>query len=253
MRFVVELSYDGTRYHGWQVQQNAHSVQAELNTALAKLLGNPVETIGCGRTDTGVHALQFFAHFDNPTPLPHNFIFRVNKILPNDIAIHEVYKVNDTFNARFDATYRLYEYHLHSKPDPFLVNRSYYRYGSLDFGAMNLAAQKLFDYTDFECFSKTRTQVYTFNCKIMQAKWQKTHESRHVFTIQADRFLRNMVRAIVGSLIDVGSGKLTIQGFETVIQSKKRTEAGLSVPAHGLYLKSIGYDYTITPFEKIDE
>ncbi|KAB2915941.1 MAG: tRNA pseudouridine(38-40) synthase TruA [Bacteroidetes bacterium] len=253
MRFVVELSYDGTRYHGWQVQQNANSVQAELNSAISKLLSHPVETIGCGRTDTGVHALQFFAHFDYHSPLPPKFVFRLNKILPYDIAIHAAYKVSDEFNTRFDATYRLYEYHMHSKPDPFLVNRSYYRYGPLDYDAMNLAAQKLFDYIDFECFSKTHTQVYTFNCKIMQAKWQKIHESRHVFTIQADRFLRNMVRAIVGSLIDVGSGKLTIQGFEAVIQSKKRTEAGFSAPAHGLYLKSIGYDYTLTPFEKIDE
>jgi tRNA pseudouridine38-40 synthase len=253
MRYVIELSYDGTRYHGWQIQQNAHSVQAEINNALSTILRCPIETTGCGRTDAGVHAKQFFLHFDADFELPHNLVLRLNKLLPFDIAITAAYLAADSFSTRFDATYRLYQYYIHHKPNPFLVGNSYYRYGMLDYEAMNQAVQKLFDYNDFECFSKTHTQVYTFNCKIMQAKWQKIDENRYVFIIQADRFLRNMVRAIVGSLIDVGTGKLTVAGFENIIKSKKRTEAGPSVPAHALFLAEVGYNLTQTPLKKIDE
>lgn len=250
MRFALELSYNGAAYHGWQVQNNAHTVQAEINTALATLLGHEVETLGCGRTDTGVHALQYFAQFDTDK-LPVNPVFRLNRMIPEDIAIKAIYQVPENFNARFDAAYRLYEYHLHRKADPFLTGRSYYRFGGINFAAMNAAAKKLFEYEDFECFSKSRTQVKTFRCHIMQAEWKQLDEFRWVFIIKADRFLRNMVRAIVGTLMEAGNGKLDTAGFEDIIKSKKRTEAGQSVPAHALYLAQVGYDFK--NWIKIDE
>lgn len=253
MRFVLEMAYNGSRYHGWQVQQNAHSVQQELNTALGKILGTETDTIGCGRTDTGVHAGSFYTQFDTQTPLGQKFVFRLNQILPGDIAIKAVYQVADNFNVRFDATYRLYHYYLHQKPDPFITDRSYYRYGSLDFEAMNKAAALLLNYTDFECFSKTHTDVHTFNCTIMQAGWHHLGNHKWVFTIKANRFLRNMVRAIVGSLIDVGTGRIDVAGFEQIIQSKSRQAAGQSVPPHALFLDEIGYDFDTIKWDKIDE
>lgn len=253
MRFVLEMAYDGRQYHGWQVQQNANSVQGELNRALSTLLGTPTESLGCGRTDTGVHATRFFAQFDSETAIGKGFSFRLNNILPNDIAITAVYAVDSDFNVRFDATYRLYHYFLHQKLNPFSNNRSYYRYGSIDFEAMNRAAQLLLNHTDFECFSKVHTDVYTFNCTIMHAQWQNTAPNQWMFSIQANRFLRNMVRAIVGSLLEVGTGRIDIDGFEAIIKSKNRSEAGKSVPAHALYLADIGYDFEKTKWEKIDE
>lgn len=253
MRFVLQLSYAGTRYHGWQVQENAHTVQAQLNKALGLVAGHEVETLGCGRTDTGVHAKQFFAQLDTEKPLPKGVVFKLNNILPDDIAIQAAYAVPGDCNVRFDAEYRLYEYHLHTKPDPFLTGWSYYRYGRLDFDKMNAATQALFSYSDFECFSKSRTQVATYRCKIMRAEWIKTGDHTYVFYIQADRFLRNMVRAIVGTLQEVGTGKMTEGEFEEVIKSKKRTEAGQSVPAHALYLAQVGYDFERLKWIKTDE
>jgi tRNA pseudouridine38-40 synthase len=253
MRYVLQLSYAGTKYHGWQVQENAHTVQAQLNKALSLVAGHQVETLGCGRTDTGVHAKQFFAQLDTETPLKKGWVYKLNNILPVDIAILALYTVPADCNVRFDADFRLYEYHLHTQPDPFLEGWSYYRYGRLDFETMNTAAQKLFNYEHFECFSKSRTQVATYRCKIMRAEWVKTGHHTYIFYIQADRFLRNMVRAIVGTLLEVGTGKMTVEEFEEVIQSKKRTEAGQSVPAHALYLAQVGYDFERLKWTKTDE
>lgn len=252
MRYILELSYAGGRYHGWQIQDNAHTVQQELNNALAKLLGEPTETIGCGRTDTGVHARYFVAHFDTGQKMPDRIVFRLNSILPSDISIKAVYAGPDDFNARFDATYRVYEYNLHQRPDPFLTHWSYYRYGELDFDKMNQACQILLKHDDFECFSKSNTGVNTFICHIMEAKWVSTGPYTHIFSIKANRFLRNMVRAIVGSLLEIGSGKMTLEQFEGVLHSKNRNEAGLSVPAHALFLDQVGYDTHTKPWKKID-
>ncbi len=252
MPYILKLAYEGSRYHGWQIQNNAHSIQAEINNGLSKILREEVETIGCGRTDSGVHASCFYAQFNFNERINEGFVFKLNNILPDDIAAYELYTVPDGFNIRFDATYRKYEYHIHQKPNPFITNRSYYRYGKLDFNAMNQAAQILLNYTDFECFSKVHTDVHTFNCAVTKAIWESVGNEKWVFTIQANRFLRNMVRAIVGSLLEVGTGKIGLNDFEEIIKSKKRSEAGQSVPAHALYLVDIGYDFEATKWHKID-
>lgn len=252
MRYILELSYAGGRYHGWQIQENAQTVQGELNNAVSKILGEKIETIGCGRTDTGVHSRYFVAHFDTEKKIPDNIVFKLNSILFSDIAIKALYAVPDDFNARFDATYRVYEYHLHQRPDPFLTHWSYYRYGAIDIDKMNQACQILLKHDDFECFSKSNTEVATFLCHIMEAKWVNPGNYTHIFTIKANRFLRNMVRAIVGSLLEIGSGKMTLEQFEGVLHSKNRNEAGPSVPAHGLFLTQVGYEMDIKPWKKID-
>lgn len=252
MRFVIKLAYEGGRYHGWQIQNNASSIQGEINEALSKILRKDIDTLGCGRTDSGVHATCFYAQFDFDETIQEGLAHKLNRILPNDIVVYELYSVADDFNVRFDATYRKYEYHIHQKLNPFILGRSYYRYGALDFEEMNKAAQLLLKYSDFECFSKVNTDVYTFNCDISYAKWQQNQQNNWVFTIQANRFLRNMVRAIVGSLIDVGTSKIDVDGFEAIIKSKKRSEAGQSVPAHALYLADIGYDFEAIKWHKID-
>lgn len=252
MQYVIKMAYEGSRYHGWQVQKNAHSVQAEINNALEKILGGEIVTIGCGRTDTGVHASCFYTQFQSSKTLTEGTVHKLNRILPDDIVVYELHGVPENFNIRFDATYRRYEYHLHQKLNPFIIGRSYYRYGALDFEKMNEAAELLLKYEDFECFSKVNTDVFTFNCDVTFAKWEEGEADNWVFTIQANRFLRNMVRAIVGSLLEVGTGKIDVEGFEAIIKSKKRSEAGQSVPAHALYLVDIGYDFEATKWHKID-
>lgn len=252
MRYILKLAYEGSKYHGWQIQNNASTIQGEINSALKKLLRHEVETLGCGRTDAGVHATCFYAQFDFENTIEAGLIHKLNRILPSDIVAYQLFTVHDDFNIRFDAAYRQYEYRLHQKLNPFIVGRSYYRYGELDFDIMNAAAELLLQHTDFECFSKVHTDVYTFNCTIAKANWHLKADGERVFTIQANRFLRNMVRAIVGSLLEVGSGKISVEGFEAIIKSKKRSEAGQSVPAHALYLVDIGYDFEGTKWHKID-
>jgi tRNA pseudouridine38-40 synthase len=241
MRYVIRLAYKGTRYHGWQKQHNAVSVQSVLDEKLSLLLGENIETLGCGRTDTGVHAKDFYVHFDasNPQEGAH-LVYKLNHILPNDIAVFEVFEVPETFNARFDATSRTYEYWITQVPNPFLLEDAWYRYGKLDMELMNAAAKLLLGKKDFECFSKVHTQVNNFICEITHAEWTQ-QEDRLVFTISANRFLRNMVRAIVGTLVEVGKGKLTLLDVQDILDSKNRCEAGQSVPAHGLYLTKIEY------------
>ncbi len=241
-RYFIQLAYKGTRYHGWQIQQNANSVQSELDIALSTVFEEKIETSGCGRTDTGVHARDFFAHFDSKrTDLVHpDLIYKLNKFLPKDIAVFGINKVIQTAHSRYDAVERTYKYYISQKKDPFNFETSYYLHGSLDMEMMNKAALLLFDYSDFSSFCKTGTQLKTNICKISRADWEKNN-SMFLFTITADRFLRNMVRAIVGTMLDVGKNKLSLDGFKKIIEDKDRSGAGFSVPACGLFLDKITY------------
>ena len=243
MRYFIQISYNGTNYHGWQQQPNASSVQETLNKALSTVLNRTIDCMGAGRTDTGVHATQMYAHFDcdelqNTTSIIH----KLNSFLPQDIVVHNLIQVHDDAHARFDATKRTYEYHIYSFKNAFLQNKSWYFHQKLNVDLMNQACKILFNHTDFQCFSKVHTDVNTFDCKIYEAFW-KEENANLIFTISADRFLRNMVRAIVGTMVNVGLEKITLDEFQTIIESKDRKKAGFSVPAHGLYLTEIKYDY----------
>ncbi|NMH26283.1 tRNA pseudouridine(38-40) synthase TruA [Flavobacterium solisilvae] len=243
MRYFIKLAYKGTNYFGWQYQPDAISVQETLNKALSTLLKTTIDILGAGRTDSGVHAKEMFAHFDYETEIDtKKIVYKLNSFLPKDIAIFDLIKVHDDAHARFDATKRTYEYHIHTKKNAFESDDSWYYSLPLDVEKMNEACKILFEYIDFECFSKTNTDVNTFNCKIFEANW-KQNEDKLVFTIAADRFLRNMVRAIVGTMINIGSGKVSLNDFRKIIESKNRSKAGFSVPAHGLYLTKIEYPY----------
>ncbi|MDB9760072.1 tRNA pseudouridine(38-40) synthase TruA [Flavobacteriaceae bacterium] len=241
MRYFIELSYKGTNYHGWQIQPDASSVQEEITKALATILQEKILLVGAGRTDAGVHASQMFAHVDTVKKLTDDYVHKLNAILPNDIVIKSIKEVSDETHARFDAVSRTYEYRILLGRDPFLLETSWQLHQkNLQIEKMNEAANLLFKYEDFESFSKVKTDVNTFNCSIMKAVW--TLEDKHlIFHIKANRFLRNMVRAIVGTLIEVGLGKKTVEDFRKIIESKKRSEAGLSVPAKGLFLTEVCY------------
>ena len=258
-RYFIELSYDGTNYHGWQVQPNAVTVQQLLDETLSTVLRQPIETTGCGRTDTGVHATHFFAHFDlksmvngelsmdDPPKTTHHSPFTIdsrslNAVLPRDIAIKRIIPVRSDAHARFDATLRSYEYHIHFEKDPFKLNRSWEMRDKPDIARMNEAVGMMMEYTDFSCFSKSNTQTFTNNCKIERAEWVEK-EDEIIFHISADRFLRNMVRAIVGTLIAVGRDEMEPASIKQIIESKNRSNAGTSVPACGLYLTEVKYPY----------
>lgn len=241
-RYFIELAYNGKAYHGWQIQDNAISVQEVFNQALETILRHPIETIGCGRTDTGVHAMQHFAHLDTEIELTDKHLHSLNGILPFDIAVKQFIPVAPDAHARFDATLRSYEYHVHFEKNPFRQDFSWFLRTQPDIVLMNQAAEILKEYNDFSCFSKSNTQTFTNNCKISRALWQET-EHGLVFHISADRFLRNMVRAIVGTLVEIGHQKLQPEFIRTVIESKDRSNAGASVPACGLYLTEIKYPY----------
>ena len=241
MRYFIELSYKGTNYHGWQIQPDASSVQEEITKALATILQEKILLVGAGRTDAGVHASQMFAHVDTVKKLTDDYVHKLNAILPNDIVIKSIKEVSDETHARFDAVSRTYEYRILLGRDPFLLDITWQLHQkNLQIEKMNEAANLLFKYEDFESFSKVKTDVNTFNCTIMKAVW--TLEDKHlIFHIKANRFLRNMVRAIVGTLLEVGLGKKTVEDFRKIIESKKRSEAGLSVPAKGLFLTEVCY------------
>ena len=244
-RLFLELSYKGTNYHGWQIQPNALTVQDVLDKALSVLFRQKIETVGCGRTDTGVHATQFFAHFDLQSDAEVQsvkFLNGINALLPFDIAVKRFIEVEPEAHARFDATLRSYEYHIHFKKDPFKHNFSTLIRDELDVSAMNEAANILLEYRDFSCFSKSNTQVFTNNCTINRAEWKREDDSL-TFFISADRFLRNMVRAIVGTLMPIGRGEFKPEGIRNIIESKNRSNAGTSVPACGLYLTEVLYPY----------
>ncbi len=242
MRYFLKFSFNGKKYHGWQIQQNAHSVQAELDKALSIFLKEEITTVGCGRTDTGVHAKVFYAHFDVASAIDNSeyFIHHLNCLLPHDIAVQQVKQVSDTAHARFDAVSRTYQYYVYHVKDPFLKESSYFFPYELDLEKMNHTCNLLKEYSDFSSFSKSRTQVKTNICKVEEAFWRKEN-NQLVFQITADRFLRNMVRAIVGTMLDVGENKIDEKQFRNIVEGKSRSEAGFSVPAHGLYLTDVKY------------
>ena len=245
MRYFIELSYNGKAYRGWQNQPNAISVQGTLEGALSVLLRTKIEIVGAGRTDAGVHASQMFAHFDIES-IEHTskLIYKLNSILPKDLAIHDIFRVKDDVHARFDATSRTYCYKISTNKNAFNTDFSYQFNMALDIEKMNKACEILLQQKDFQCFSKSNTDVKTYYCSIEKAKWRKENDEL-IFEITADRFLRNMVRAIVGTMINIGLGKIQVEDLVAIIESKKRSNAGYSVPAHGLYLKQIAYPESI--------
>jgi tRNA pseudouridine38-40 synthase len=243
-RYFLEIAYDGTDFHGWQVQLNAHAVQAEIHKALFPLLpGNKIDTIGCGRTDTGVHAKQFYLHLDivDSTDIS-ELVYKLNRLLPFSISVYRIIKVHDDAHARFDAVSRTYKYYFHNRKDPFLQNRSAFLFSQVDVDVMNISGELMKKFTDFTSFSKLNTDTKTNDCKVTEAYWQ-INNHQLIFTITADRFLRNMVRATVGTMLQVGKGKITTEQFCEIIEKKDRGEAGESVPACGLYLQKVIYPF----------
>lgn len=252
MRYFIQLSYDGTGYHGWQVQPNGVSVQEVLQKALSTLLRQPTEVTGAGRTDAGVHASMMVAHFDWPAahegegceeaPLDcTQLTYKLNRLLPPDVAVQAVRPVGPEMHARFSATRRTYHYYIHTRKDPFLRGYSWQVNVPLDFALMNEAAQVLLEYSDFTSFSKTGTDVKTNICQLTEARWEQLKPGEWRFTVSANRFLRNMVRAIVGTLVEVGHHRMTISQMRHAIEAKDRQRAGESVPGHALYLTNIEY------------
>ena len=245
-RYFLDFSYLGDAYHGWQRQPNVTSVQQVIEEALFTTTRKETLVFGAGRTDTGVHAKQMIAHFDAELDgkKEKQLVYQLNSYLPRDIAVKHLFKVSNDAHARFDATQRSYEYHLCTEKDPFEAHRHYHIRSIPDIELMNQAAKILFEYEDFECFSKTKTNVKTFLCKIKHAQWT-VKGSHYVFNISADRFLRNMVRAIVGTILEIGLKKQDLNDFRKIIESKNRSKAGLSVPAKGLFLTKITYPKSI--------
>lgn len=242
-RYFLEISYYGKNYHGWQIQPNAPTIQEVMDRTLSTFLNEEIITVGAGRTDTGVHAEQFVLHFDSVKQTLHqnkDILFRLNQFLPFDIAVKKILLVNNDFHARFDAISRTYEYRISYTKTPFYSELSHFYYGELMLETMNKACEILMKYSDFTSFSKLHTDVKTYICDIKSAIWVEKNEM-YVFSITADRFLRNMVRAIVGSMIDVGRNKLSLAEFEEIIKAKDRSKAGISAPAKGLFLTNIEY------------
>ncbi len=243
MRYFVHLAYDGSQYHGWQIQKNAHSVQAEIEDCFRKLSGNAVKVTGCGRTDTGVHAKSFYLHFDIEDKLPMDmatFLYKCNAILPRDIVFYELFPVPADAHARFSALSRTYTYYIHRHKSPFRRQYSFFHPFDLDISGMNRASEILFEYRDFSAFSKSKTQTKTNDCSITEAWWEE-RDGQYIFHITADRFLRNMVRAIVGTLLEIGTGKRAVEDLHRIIASKDRSMAGMSVPGNALFLSHIAY------------
>jgi len=243
-RYFLEFSYNGTRYHGWQLQPNAHTVQAEINRALGLLLGHDVDALGCGRTDTGVHARCYVAHFDSHKAISNiaAAVAKFNKILPHDIAVYHLRKVSPEAHARFDAVSRTYKYFITTAKNPFLQEFAVFVHFSLNLEAMNAAAALLLQQTDFTSFAKLHSDVTNNSCTVTETHWSVNEENNTiVFTISANRFLRNMVRAIVGTLLDVGRGKISLSDFRSIIEQRNRCSAGTSAPAHGLFLWDVKY------------
>ena len=242
----MRLSYRGAGFHGWQIQPNDNSVQETIEKAMATVLRHPVAITGAGRTDTGVNARMMVAHFDVDTPIADTALLvrSLNGIVGRDIAIYTIFPVHDDAHARFDATSRTYKYFAHTLKSPFLYPLSWQCRPDLDFDMMNQAADRIMDYRDFTSFSKLHTDVKTNNCVVTRAHWDRVGE-QWVFTITADRFLRNMVRAVVGTLVEVGLHRITIDDFCRIIEQRDRCKAGTSMPPHPLFLWDITYPYTI--------
>lgn len=241
MRYFIEIAYNGKNYFGWQRQPKQMSVQQVIEESLSTLLREDIKITGAGRTDAGVHAKQLFAHFDfeaiNNTKA---LVFRINSFLPKDISVVNIFQVKDNAHARFDAVAREYEYVISLRKDPFSQDFAYQLNKIPDVDLMNKTAELLFNHIDFQCFSRSKTDVKTYNCVISKARWELI-DNKLTFTISADRFLRNMVRAIVGTLLDVGFGKTSAEDFQAILNSRNRSKAGASAPAHGLYLTKVKY------------
>ncbi|MBQ9385383.1 MAG: tRNA pseudouridine(38-40) synthase TruA [Bacteroidaceae bacterium] len=247
MRYFADIEFDGTAYSGWQIQPHSPSVQQTLEEALALFLRCKVDVTGAGRTDAGVHASQMIAHFDLETPQdPDWMMHKLNGILPQDIAVHRIWPVRPDAHARFDAVSRTYKYYVTLNKSAFHREYSWYLVNEPDFGLMNQAAEMLLSTVDFTSFSKLHTDTKTNDCRVTEALWTPLEDGRWVFTITADRFLRNMVRAIVGTLMEVGRHKLTLEEFKKIIESKDRCSAGDSAPAQGLFLHKIVYPDNLT-------
>lgn len=256
MRYFIFFGYDGTNYHGWQIQPNANSVQQELQHALSTLLRRKVEVVGAGRTDTGVHARRMAAHFDwtNTTdedatpangklPMPlDQLVYRLNRILPRDIAVYEVKEVDSEMHARFSATSRTYHYYIHTRKDPFERHYSLQMHYPLDFDKMNEAAEHFLHHDDYAAFCKAGGDNKTTICHVTTAKWVQTSPTTWYFEITANRFLRNMVRAVVGTLIDVGRGRITMEQFLDILHNGTRSDAGESMPGNALFLEKVDYN-----------
>ena len=241
MRYFIEFSYFGKHYHGWQKQPNAITVQGVMEDAMTKLLRIELILMGAGRTDAGVHAKQMFAHFDAEKINDiEDFIYRLNAFLPDDISVEKIFEVADEAHARFDATERTYEYWVLQEKNPFLIDAAHYVKQSLNVAKMNEVAELLLEHDNFECFSKSNTDVKTYLCDVKKAAWVEKNDML-VFIITADRFLRNMVRAIVGTLLEVGLNKIGVADVKTILKNKDRSQAGPSVPAKGLYLTKVTY------------
>jgi tRNA pseudouridine38-40 synthase len=241
LRYFIEIAYNGKNYHGWQVQPDATSIQMVLEHALSTVLRKEIKVTGAGRTDTGVHAKQLYAHFDHDEiEDTAEIVFRLNSFLPKDISVKEFIPVRNDAHARFDATQREYEYVISLQKDPFQQDYAYLIHHEPNIEKMNEAANILLEYKDFQCFSRNKTAVKTYHCDIKQVQWERK-DHRLIFTISADRFLRNMVRAIVGTLLEIGFEKISMADFHDIIQSKDRSKAGTSAPAHGLYLTKVLY------------
>lgn len=248
-RYFMHLAYDGTNYHGWQRQPNGHSVQAEIEGALRKLLRqDKVVTTGCGRTDAGVHAKSFYLHFNSFKEIDDipEVLRKLNMMLPWDLAIFDLYRVPDKAHTRFDAIERSYEYHIHHRRDPFVQRFSWYYPWSLNVDAMNEAAAVLLEFNDFGAFARTGGGQKTNLCDLRRAEWVRK-DDKLVFHITADRFLRNMVRAVVGTMVKVGRGKLNAEDVRSITASGQRSKAGESVPACGLHLTEVKYPYSLPP------
>lgn len=243
MRYFIHLSYDGTRFHGWQIQPNGISVEGEIERCLTVLLRQPIDIVGAGRTDAGVHARHMVAHFDHSIEVDcHQLKYRLNRMLPPDISIYCIERVDDELHARFSATSRTYHYYLHTQKSPFHRHYSWQCHFDLDFSKMNEAASLLLEYKDFACFCKSHTDVKTTLCDVTEARWIHQDDGTWYFRITANRFLRNMVRAVVGTLVEVGRGRMDIDGFRNVIEGKLRTQAGESMPGNALFLEKVEYD-----------
>lgn len=243
MRYFIEFSYNGKNYFGYQIQPREISVQQELEKALSTLLRQEIKTTGAGRTDTGVHAKKMFAHFDTESAPDQNLVYKLNSFLPDDIAVKRIFEVKNDFHARFDAAYRTYEYYISSEKNPFTQDSSWQMWRrKLDIDLMNEACKILFEYEDFTSFAKLHTDNKTNNCKIYKAFWEQ-NGAELKFTISADRFLRNMVRAVVGTMVEIGNGKIKPEELRKIIEKKDRNSAGTSAPAQGLFLVDVGYNF----------
>ena len=242
MKYFFEITYDGSNYHGWQKQPNSNTIQQTIEDCMSTILKQKIDIVGAGRTDAGVHAKEMIAHFETINNLELDKLsYQLNSFLPNDIAVGNFFKVKNEAHARFSAISRSYEYKISYKKNPLKYNRVYHLNNKLDIDQLNKATKILFNHSDFKSFSKSKSDVKTFNCNIMDAKW-KLDGDILIFSIKADRFLRNMVRAIVGTLIEIGQNRLKVEDFNQIILKKDRKYAGYSVPACGLYLTKIEYN-----------